>query len=55
MPDNKLLMFMYVSGPTTETGVVNTPLNSSVVFLKSKDIHVTSDYWRILNFPHTRK
>jgi hypothetical protein len=52
LPDyKKILKFMYVSGTivsTTDTGVINTSLNGSVAFLKSKDIYVTSDYWKIL-------
>jgi len=28
--------------------VVNTPLNHGVVFVKHKDVVVTSDYWRIV-------
>jgi hypothetical protein len=42
---------MYVSGIITsfaEPAVKDTPLTGSVVFLKSKDTHVTSDYWRIV-------
>ena len=27
---------------------MHTPLNGSVAFLKSKDIYVTSDYWKIM-------
>jgi hypothetical protein len=48
--NNRILKFMYVSGAiagVTETGVAITPLNGSVAFFKSKDISVTSDYWRI--------
>jgi hypothetical protein len=51
IPDNKILKFMYVSGTivsTTDTGVINTPLNGSVAFLKSNYIYVTSEYWKIL-------
>ena len=46
-----MLKFIYVSrviASTTETEVVNTPLTGSVAFLKSKEIYVRRDYWKIL-------
>ena len=33
---------------TVCAAVVNTPLNHSVVFVKHKDVVLTSDYWRIV-------
>ena len=42
---------LFVSGviaSTTEPEVINTPLNGSVAFFKSKDIYVTSDYLKIM-------
>ena len=32
-------------------GIINTPLNHSVIFIKEADITLTSDYWKVvLNF-----
>jgi len=45
------LKFVYVSGMlmcTIGAEVINTPLNQSVVFVKAKDVVLTSDYWRII-------
>jgi hypothetical protein len=33
---------------TVRADVVNTPLNHSVLFVKHKDVVLTSDYWRIV-------
>ena len=48
---------MYVTGMllcTVGAEVTNTPLNHSVVFVKEKDLFLTSDYWRIVvNFDLT--
>jgi hypothetical protein len=45
------LKFVYVSGMlmcTIGAEVINTPLNNSAVFVKDKNVILTSDYWRII-------
>ena len=48
---------MYVTGILTcmvGAEVINTPLNHSVVFVKDKNVILTSNYWRIVvNFDLT--
>jgi hypothetical protein len=49
--------FMYVTGilmSMVGAEVINTPFNHSVVFVKDKNVILTSDYWRIVvNFDLT--